>query len=137
MKNEHRLRFLFATLLCVSAVLCVGLNNPESLQAQSAKNNLTGVWDSEWAGLKSTLTLENVTPDHAVGTFKSEVKGGNIYAGGLGGKVKGDTFMGHWADAESSGKFKLTLTPDRKAFSGTWGTGSSNSNGGKWSARRQ
>ena len=90
-----------------------------------------GVWETTWAGGQAVLEL----------TQKGAAVTGT-YSGTNEGKVKGtiasNVLTGNWfGTANDSGGFVLTFSADGKSFTGTWGMGTSKTDGGPWAGTRK
>ena len=101
---------LAATLLLVSGA-----------RAQEA-SSWTGDWRTFWVDGRALMTLTQ-DDDVVIGRYEP---GGGV----LQGRVEGDVLRGEWNEGAASGAFVFALAPDRRSFTGRFGTG------GYWNGER-
>jgi len=130
MQIETRRRVLRGLL---GAVLVGGMSLAGSADAQEALQ-VGGVYGAQWGAGAINLSLQQT------GVWVNGIyTGGNgVQPGAMAGRLTGNTLVGRWTDANSSGGFTLVFTPDGRAFAGSWGRSvASNTDGGPWTGRRR
>ena len=97
--------------------------------------DISGTWKTNWGNI--TLSDGLCTPEgmEITGSYIKENQG--TFQGTLTGPV----LTGVWSEpevktGEDSGRFTFFFRNDCCAFTGTWGTGESDTNGGEWSGNR-
>lgn len=91
-----------------------------------AAGSFTGNWNTAWGPVKMTQTGTKV-----VGTY------GGKFPGRLQGSVNGRKLTFEWiGDNGEQGRGAFVLSDDGNSFVGTWGSGTSDSNGGAWNGTR-
>jgi len=134
-KLQNKFARLAAWVAVVLAV--VGTSALVSIQrahAQAPTVNVSGIWVTQFAGAQAIVTLAQSGP-HVTGTY---VNSAPLSPGALAGVMRGNTLVGRWTDATTSGGFALVFGPDGRAFVGTWGrTVTNTTNGGAWNGNRQ
>lgn len=96
---------------------------PISVEASS------GVWTGKWDTNFGAVYL-NQYGDRVDGSYPC-CGGGTIR-----GVVQGSRLVFEWVQPDSSGRGVFFLDAHGQAFSGTWGTGSSDTSGGAWNGTR-
>lgn len=130
MQNETRRRVLRGLL---GAVLVGGMSLAGRADAQTALQ-VGGTWGAQWGAGAINLHFEQ-TGVWVTGIYTG---GNGVQPGALAGRLTGNTLVGRWTDASSTGGFTLLFSPDGRAFVGTWGrTPASNTDGGPWTGRRR
>lgn len=92
--------------------------------------NWAGEWNTDWGTMILTQDGSSV-----VGTYTYD-------SGRITATVQGDTLVGTWSEAPSyappvdAGDFVLTISADRKSFTGAWRYGSTGEMSGGWNGTR-
>jgi hypothetical protein len=125
-----RQRALALPLLAFAATALM-LANQSSAQTTRSLAKVGGVWDTTWGGGRAVLELVQagaaVTGSYS-GTNQGKVKG----------TLSGDVLTGNWRGAANDGGgFMLRFSADGMSFTGTWGIGSSRTDGGAWVGARK
>jgi len=97
--------------------------------------DISGVWKTNKGNVtlaETGYSLRDVSID---GSYTGKLKGS------LQGTMSGPILTGTWSEPETtgrsnSGRFTFFFRNDYCAFTGTWGTGESDTNGGEWSGVR-
>ncbi len=87
----------------------------------------TGTWNVTTAATYQMRLTQSGTS--VTGTYADAV-------GRIDGTVSGNRFSGRWTEATANGGLALTIVADCNSFAGTWGGGSSSTNGGNISGTR-
>jgi len=101
-------------------------------QAPIVAGQIDGSWGTRWGSQVCNLVLtQNGT--NVTGTYTTT----GAPPGTVTGTFASNVLTGTWADQGGGrGGLVLTFTPDSRSFTGTWGSGDSNSNGGGWTGSR-
>jgi hypothetical protein len=126
MTESVRRAFALAVFALMAAA--VVFHSPvASAQGGAPVAKVGGSWDTEWGDSKAVLDLTQtgakITGAYA-GSSQGKVTGtiaGRVLTGTWTGTVPGD-----------NGGFVLDFKADGTSFTGTWGTGTSRTNGGPW-----
>ena len=120
--------FCFSLVLALTAVLPEqpAQSSPSAPKRDPTKmKSLTGSYSSAWG----PVHLEQ-NGDIIVGAY--ECCGG----GRIEGKIKGDLIRFRWRQPDDAGSGRWKIKQGGKRLIGTWGSGLSESNGGKWNLKR-
>lgn len=114
----HRVSWCVAALAVVAIVACKK-NEALAKDAKPAPDgtSFTGSYQSNWGPTAFTQNGSNVTASYSRGTMACQ--------------ATGSTLDCTWQEGLTSGKAKLTKMTDG-SIRGTWGTGTSATNGGNW-----
>jgi hypothetical protein len=118
-------------LLFAFAAMALIVANQSAAQTARPLAKVGGVWDTTWGGGRAVLQLvqagATVTGSYS-GTNQGKVKG----------TLSGDVLTGNWMGAAGDGGgFTLRFSADGMSFTGTWGMGSSKTDGGPWVGARK
>jgi len=104
-----------------------------SAVANAQRLNVSGAWDTYW-GSEEICTLALQQRGNAVsGTYATT----GAPPGVVNGVLEGGVLTGTWSDeAGSVGSMRLVFSASGRSFSGTWGSGTSATDGGAWSGSR-
>jgi hypothetical protein len=118
--------------LVLALVAAVLMHACPQLNAQTALPlaKVDGAWDTKWGGGQAVLDLAQ-TGATVTGTYSGTNEGK------VNGTLAGGVLTGTWAGAANDrGGFVLKFSADGKSFTGTWGSGSSKTDGGPWVGKR-
>ncbi len=98
--------------------------------------DITGSWKTNWGNMSLDESYSSFNQKYTI--IGSYVKKNQ---GTFQGELTGPVLTGEWAEPdakslEDSGRFTFFLKDNCCAFTGTWGTGDSDTNGGEWSGIR-
>lgn len=100
---------------------------PTEQTSPAAAKNFTGTWSTAWGRVTLTQSGGTLTGDYS-----------GQFTGRLSGDVAGNLATLTWNQTNGeNGKAKFTLSADGDSFTGTWGSGSSATNGGAWNGKRK
>lgn len=110
----------------------------EPLEAGRAHNpgcDVSGTWKTNWGNIILSDKISTDQQVHITGAYTKEEQGT------FDGILSGPVLTGVWSEpevktGEDSGRFTFSFRNNCCAFTGTWGTGESDSNGGEWSGVR-
>lgn len=98
----------------------------EAPTAATAKN-FGGTWNTAWGRVTLAQSGSGLSGDYS-----------GQFSGKLAGSVDGNVATLTWTQTNGeNGKAKFTLASDGDSFKGTWGSGSSSTNGGAWNGKRK
>jgi hypothetical protein len=119
-------------MLALSAASMVLHSPPASAQAAAQAAQVGGSWNTEWGGGQAVLDLIQIG---------AEINGAydGTSQGKVAGTLAGQVLTGTWTGTApgDGGGFVLSFSADGKRFSGTWGSGSSRTDGGAWVGTRK
>jgi len=99
--------------------------------------NFTGTWKTNW-GTELIIELTQ-NGDRVKGKYTYTESGVEV-KGRIFGKLVGSTLSFRWrekiGERRRGGRGKFTLSGDGNSFTGSWGNGNSDSNGGSWNGER-
>lgn len=105
----------------------------ENTQAAAQGSQFGGSWNTRWGdGQQDVLDLIQIGAD-VNGTYAGTSQGR------VTGRIAGKVLTGQWAGSApgDNGGFVLNFSADGQSFTGTWGTGTSRTNGGPWVGTRR
>ncbi len=102
-------------------------DGPEPATAANAAATFSGTWDTPWGPVAMTQSGTEVSGSYT-----------GPFTGTLQGTVTGNVLDATWVQTNGErGKARLSLASDGSRFTGTWGGGSSATNGGPWNGTRK
>lgn len=120
-------RMLLAVALASAAIDCVPPPPPQAPMPAGA--TWAGKWDTTWGPLELTQDGTRVTGSYAYKGVR----------GTLTGSMDQNYLRLDWSESEGgagSGKGLFVMGADGRSFSGSWGSGASDSSGGSWNGTR-
>jgi len=104
------------------------------MAAPVANANWNGTWNTSFG----RLTMEHQGDGTVIGVYKY-ANGGRDVVGALKGGPEGGALHFRWAESEGgagTGRGVFYMNADGNSFTGTWGTGESDTTGGHWDGNR-
>lgn len=97
--------------------------------------DVSGSWKTNWGDVNLTDTSYTYNRIEVTGNYTKQGRGT------FDGTLMGPVLTGTWSEpgsviGDETGRFTFLFRDDCCSFTGTWGTGESDSNGGEWSGMR-
>ncbi|MFH0967629.1 MAG: hypothetical protein V1862_08095 [Methanobacteriota archaeon] len=97
--------------------------------------DVSGTWKTNWGDISLTDTSVSYDRITLTGNYTRQSRGT------FDGTLTGPIFTGVWSEpgsvlGDEKGRFTFLFRDDCCSFTGTWGTGESDTNGGEWSGMR-
>lgn len=102
-------------------------------QPVAAAQDVSGSWTTHWGSDEVCMLSLEQSGGSVSGSYTTT----GAPPGNVSGAMNGNVLSGTWSDqAGGGGAMELTFSADGRSFQGTWGSGSSATNGGSWSGTR-
>lgn len=121
-----------ALALALTALASCTKATESTASAAAPSGSIAGAWSTRWGTEVCSLTLQQ-SGTTVTGNYTTT----GAPPGTVNGTLAGNVLTGTWGDsAGGGGGLALTFSADGRSFTGTWGSGSSTTDGGPWTGTR-